>query len=277
MAPCRTSSCGAATKGMLCGRPPGWELPGITITSTTTPVRSTSCGVRIGFLSRRELDFFYRSFFYLPAANLFVIYDQVKARPSTSVHGPYLMHLRWHFPAAPLMSGRVARVVQGASRLTLDTLLPTKPSFATVDERHTPDGCDNSTTPCLPCDGTLDGLTRHCQPWGNDSGTYRLEVRPSGNPLATQFLTTLQAADRAAPAMGSSYLASSDGAMVGAQLSRAAGKTYIVLFNNGPGQTPTPITSVSLQAPPGPKLITLCGMVPGGCTRWARPQAEPSR
>ena len=199
----------------------------------------------------RLLDYFYRSFLYLRSANLFVLYDQVKADRSTNPRGPYLKHLRWHFPNVPTIRNETVRVDQGASRLYLDTLLPEHASLTAVDERHNPDGCDKRYTPCLPCDGTSDGLTTRCGPWDdyvNNSGTYRAEVRAPDNPLATRFLTIIQVGGRATPEMLTSRITSLDSTMVGARIVQPGGETNIVLFNNRPGQTPAPIRSTSYRS-----------------------------
>ena len=71
----------------------------------------------------RKLVHFYRSVLYLRAANLFVVYDQARATPSDNRDGPYAMHLRWHVPTRPVVSGATVRVDQGAARLYLTTLL----------------------------------------------------------------------------------------------------------------------------------------------------------
>ena len=211
---------------------------------------------------RRELASFYRSFVYLPSANLFLLFDQIKAASSTNRHGPYLKHLRWHFPNVPVVRGQTVRVNQGASRLVMDTLLPAKASITPVDERHNPDGCDKTETPCLPCDGTSDGLTTHCTPWGNDSGTYRVEVRAPGNPLAVRFLTVIQAGPKSAPPRAAARITDRDGRMIGARMLEPDGRTFVVLLNNGPGQTPTPLTSTSYTAPRTNAMYLLCGLPP---------------
>ncbi len=212
---------------------------------------------------QRELSYFYRSFVYLRSANLFILYDQVKAASSTNPHGQYVKHLRWHFPNVPRIKGHSVRVDHGTSRLLLDMLLPQNASLTPVDERHNPDGCDKGVTPCLPCDGTSDGLTSHCTPWGSNSGTYRVEVRAPGNPLSVPFLTVIQAGETSAPAMETLKLTTLDSKMVGARIVVPGGETSVVLFNNGPGQTPAPITSTT-YASPGPSKASymLCGLVP---------------
>jgi len=103
------------------------------------------------YLSRlqdlRRLDSFYRSFVYVPQGNLFVVYDQAKAKPSTSPRGSYLMHLRWHFPNTPSVQGRRVTVTQGKSSLVMDTLLPSNAALSVVDERNNPAHPERSRPP----------------------------------------------------------------------------------------------------------------------------------
>lgn len=54
----------------------------------------------------RRLDFFYRSLLYFRPGNVFVVFDQVRAKPSTNPAQPYEKHLRWHFPNIPTIEGR---------------------------------------------------------------------------------------------------------------------------------------------------------------------------
>ena len=71
----------------------------------------------------RKLEYFYRNFVYLRAANAFVVYDQVKAKTSGNPRGAYAKHIRWHVPAAPAIAAKTARMDQGQSRLFIDTVL----------------------------------------------------------------------------------------------------------------------------------------------------------
>jgi hypothetical protein len=195
--------------------------------------------------SYRKLDFFYRSFLYLRPANLFVVYDQVQAKTSTNPKGPYLKHMRWHFPNVPLgvvesgstISGRTVTVDQGVSRLYMDTLLPVDLSLTAVDDTDI---------------------------YGNPTGTWRIEVRDKNNPLLIPFLTVLQPGPTSMPKASTSNLSSQDGKMVGAKITQANDVTDIVLFNNSSGQVPAPITSTSyLFSGPSSAQHTLMGLEPG--------------
>jgi hypothetical protein len=198
----------------------------------------------------RELEYFYRNFVYLRAANVFVVYDQVKAKPSGNARGAYKKHLRWHTPATPVIGASVARLDYGQSRLFIDTVLPANASLAVVDELTNPD----------PCDGSVAG----CVPFGQaNAGTYRIEVSDPLNPLFVPFLTVLQPGAISSTAPIDTQLASLDGKMIGVQIAQAGGARSIVLFNNQAGQTPAPITSTSYNvAASAGTSRTLVGLVP---------------
>ena len=196
----------------------------------------------------RKLDFFYRSFLYFRRANLFVVYDRVKAKPSTNSQGAYAKHLRWHLPNRPTISGQVAMVQRGSSRLYLRTLLPAIATFKVVDESTNPD----------PCDGAPPGCTRY----GADSGTFRLEVRDPNNPLFIPFLTILEPTVLKTPSTVATSLNSNDGLMIGSLVVRT-GASYVFLFNGRAGQVPTPVASTSYAFNrTGASYHVLAGMVP---------------
>lgn len=200
----------------------------------------------------RPIEYFYRSFLYLRSANLFISYDQVKAKNSTNPLGQYHKHIRWHFPTQPAINGKRVQVSQGASRLYLDTLLPSSASITAIDESHNPDPCDGSVAGCTPYDN-----------WFNNSGTWRIEVKDSNNPLFIPFLTVIQVGDNSAPAMNTTLLNSLDSKMVGAQISQPNGQINIVFFNNQSGQVPTPLTNTSYNfSGPDTAIHTLMGVVP---------------
>src|SRR4029450_10739350 len=122
---------------------------------------------------------FYLLFLYLRAANVFVVYDQVAAKPSVNPLGPYKKHIRWHVPELPVVAGNKARLDHGVSRLFLHAVLPTNATLTVVDELANPD----------PCDGSVPG----CVPFGANAGTYRIEVRDPLHPLFIPFLTVMHA------------------------------------------------------------------------------------
>ncbi|HEV8657770.1 MAG TPA: hypothetical protein VGS96_04000, partial [Thermoanaerobaculia bacterium] len=92
----------------------------------------------------RKLDYFYRNFLYLRSSNVFVVYDQVKAFTSINPRGPYKKQMRWHVPETPAITGKMARVDHGQSRLFIDTVLPANATLTVVDEWNNPDPCDGS-------------------------------------------------------------------------------------------------------------------------------------
>jgi hypothetical protein len=197
----------------------------------------------------RKLDFFYRNFLYLRAANVFVVYDQVKAKPSENPKGAYRKHIRWHLPDSPTITGKMGRLDKGQSRLFIDTLLPANASLTVVDELANPDPCDGSDSGCVPFGGA-------------NAGTFRIEVRDPQNPPFIPFLTVLQPGSSASTAPNDAQVASFDGRMIGVGISQAGGAHHIVLFNNQAGQVPPPITSTSYSAPAGALSHTLLGVAP---------------
>ncbi len=203
--------------------------------------------------ANRKLEFFARSFLYLRAANVFVVFDQARNKVSTNPRGHYLKQLRWHFPNQPAVSGRVVTLDQGASRLYVDTVLPASVGIVVVDESQNPDK-------------QLIACGSEC-----DSNTWRVEVSDPANPLAATFLTVLQPGDRARSQPATFALTSHDAKMTGVQitqppetlLDRPPGRVHIVLFNNQPGQTPMPLTSTAYTfSGPTNATHTLLGFVP---------------
>ncbi len=199
----------------------------------------------------RKLEYFYRNFLYLRGANVFVVYDQVKAKISANPKGDYKKHVRWHFPEMPVITGKIAQVDHGQSRLFIDTLLPANATLSVVNEWTNPDPCDGSDPACVPFGQA-------------NAGTFRVEVRDPQNPLFIPFLTVLQPGSNASTAPTDTQVASLDGKMIGVVISQAGGARSIALFNNQQGQVPAPITSTSYTFP-GSGLVThtLMGMVPG--------------
>ncbi|MBL0174177.1 MAG: T9SS type A sorting domain-containing protein [Ignavibacteria bacterium] len=204
--------------------------------------------------NQRRLDFFYRAFVYLRQANLFVLYDQVKALPSSNPIGPYRKHLRWHFPVRPTVTGNTTLVEFGESRLHMAMLSPDNPLIKAVDEATNPDPCDGSVTPCTPYEMT--------------SGTWRIEVGDAANPLYIPFLTVLQPGTRTLAAPVTTRLMTSDANMIGARVVAADGLASIVLFNAAQTQLQTPISAASYSTPSASAAShMLCGMKPG--TKYA--------
>lgn len=201
----------------------------------------------------RKLEYFYRSFAYLRSAGLFVVFDQVKAKESTNPRGPYPKHIRWHLPNKPKVDGTTVTIEQGESRLKIDTLLPANAVLKRVDESNNPDPCDGTDEACVPYEA-----------WQSASGTWRIEVSDPDNALEVQFLTVLLPGAQSRPPMTSSLLTVRDSVMIGVQVAAPGERTSIALFNNGAGQVPEPIASVSYEiAGTDPATHLLCGMAPG--------------
>ncbi len=200
----------------------------------------------------RRLEHFYRSFLFLRAANLFVVYDDVLAKLSANVRGPYRKHLRWHTPANPIIVGKRAQLDYGQSRLFIDTVLPANATLTVVDELSNPDPCVASDIGCVPFGAA-------------NAGTYRIEVRDPLNPLSVRFLTVMQAGSNSSAAPTETQIASLDAKMTGVDITQNGGTRNIVLFNNQAGQTPAPITSTSYNVSGvGAISHTLLGLVPNG-------------
>ena len=193
----------------------------------------------------RKLDFFYRNFLYLRASNTFVVYDQVQAKQSSNSRGAYKKQIRWHLPERPTITGKVTRLDHGQSRLFIDTVLPANANLAVVDEWKNPDPCDGSIPSCVP--------------FGANAATFRIEVSDPQNPLFIPFLTVLQPGSNSSSATSNTQISSLDGKMIGVAISGQG----IVLFNNQPGQVPTPITSASYNFNGSDASHTLMGVVPG--------------
>ncbi|MEO7326752.1 MAG: hypothetical protein ABIW82_18170 [Dokdonella sp.] len=198
----------------------------------------------------RELEYFYRNFLYLRASNVFVVYDQVKAKASVNPLGAYKKHIRWHVPAAPAISGKTARVDQGSSRLFLDMVLPINANLASVDELTNPDPCDGSDPGCVPFGAA-------------NAGTFRIEVRDPANPQFVPFLAVLQPGASSSSAPIDTRLVSLDGNMIGVDILQAGGARSIVLFNDRTGQVPAPIVSTTFNVSgAGVLSYTLLGLAP---------------
>ena len=199
--------------------------------------------------NQRKLDYFYRGFVYLRHSNLFVLYDQVKAKPSSNPLGQYRKHLRWHFPVQPAVVANSVLVEKGDSRLHMAMLSPDNVAITSVDEMTNPDPCDGSVLPCTP--------------YGMDSGTWRIEVGDPNNPLAIPFLTVLQSGPRSLAAPVSMKITTNESNMTGAQITTSDGKSSIVLFNSQEAQLQTPVSSASYSTTsPAQSAHTLCGMKP---------------
>jgi hypothetical protein len=212
-----------------------------------------------------ELSDYNRSFMFVPGSSLFVILDQLKVRSSANRHGPYLKHLRWHFPKAPVVSGSSVHVLNGSSGLWMDAVAPSPPQLTAVNETSNPDGCDNGFSPCLPCDGKSDGLTTKCTPWGDDNAyTYRVEERYPGNPLAQRFVTVFQSGAKSSANPATLGVTSADGKLTGTRIVQPGGAITFVLFNAGAGQTPAPISQTSFTGAATTARYLLAGMAPGG-------------
>lgn len=202
----------------------------------------------------RSLERFYRTFAYIRPANIFVVFDQTKARPSAHPRGEYRRHMRWHFPNRPTVVGSTLTMEQGASRMNMTFLLPDSVAIATVDESANPD----------PCDGTDPG----CAPYGFNSGTWRVEVRDATSALATSYLTVLQPTDRADPTMTALNITAMGGMMIGTKIAAPGKGIYVMMFNNGSGGTQAPIAATQYTTTDALRALhTLGGMKP--MTRYA--------
>ncbi len=199
-------------------------------------------------LGNRRLDYFYRSFFYQRYANIFVVFDQVKAKPSANPLGPYPKHMRWHFPVKPVVNQNTVLVEKGDSRLHMISLIPT--TLRAVDETTNPDPCEDATSPCTP--------------WNENSGTWRLEVSDASNPDSQQFLLVMQASSKDQAAPTATVVNTTSNTMIGVLVTTASNDRTVILFNNQEAQLPSPIMQCSYDIPSAATAAhTLCGMEPG--------------
>ncbi|MGZ8869294.1 MAG: hypothetical protein ACXW2P_13210, partial [Thermoanaerobaculia bacterium] len=199
----------------------------------------------------RRLDHFYRNFLYLRDSDIFVVYDQVRAKTSDNPRGAYRKHLRWHLPEEPVIAGDTAQMDHGDSRLFIKTVLPPSANLQVVDVWTNPDPCEPSDAGCVPHGSA-------------NSGTFRLEVRHPTNPLTVPFLTVLQPGSNTSTAPVTSQLTTLDGKMLGVSITQTGGVRSIALFNNQSGQVPAPVTSTSYAVTgSGSVSHTLMGMAPG--------------
>lgn len=195
----------------------------------------------------RKLRHFYRSFVYLPAANVFVVFDQVKADNSTNPAGQYIKELRWHTPATPTLSnGNQVMATYRQSKLRLHTLLPQNVNIALIDESNNPDN------------------TTYYGGANADSPTWRIAVKHNdSNILEHPFLTVFSAGNLELPNMNTDNIASNDNKMTGAAITLSDSSRFVVLFNQQSGQTPPPINTTTYNyAASGQTIHTLCGMQP---------------
>lgn len=197
----------------------------------------------------RQLDYFYRNFLYVRASNVFVVFDQVKAKTSAEPEGPYRKHIRWHVPANPVITGKSARIDHGQSRLFINAVLPSNATVTEVDEWfNNPDPCEVGEAGCVP-----NGQLR--------TPTFRIEIRSATNPLTINFLTVLQPGSNTSTAPTTTSITATN--MSGVDITQAGSVRTIALFNNRTGQVPAPITSTSYNfSSATPVSHTLMGLVP---------------
>ncbi|MEP7234711.1 MAG: T9SS type A sorting domain-containing protein, partial [Ignavibacteriota bacterium] len=203
----------------------------------------------------RRLVYFYRSFSYIRPANIFVVFDQTKALASSNPQGEYRRHIRWHFPNIPIVTGNSLSMQQHDSRVNMSFLLPDNARIKPVSELENPD----------PCVDIMAGCTRYGDGGtGFNSGTWRVEVSDPAASRTTPFLTVIQPTFITEPGMTTTKVSSAGESMIGALVSQPKKGSYLILFNNGAGQTPTPITSVSFDVSnPANVVCILSGMKPG--------------
>lgn len=221
-------------------------------TDLFTYVRSclTSAYYRKGEVAdtvNRTLDYFYRSFLYLREVDVFLSYDNFKAKNSTHANGQYIKHLRWHFLENPTISGNHITATMDNSKLHVHTVLPANVSINKIDESNNPDNTFGS--------------------WMNyafNTFTWRAEVVQTGNPLKQDILTVLQPSTLLGAEMVTNGVQSISGNMEGTSI-LLNGKAEWVLFNKSTHKYLQPVTATSYPfAGPQTAWHTLCGMVPNG-------------
>lgn len=223
-------------------------------TSRYSYIRSDLSSAYIGSADTTDtappaLEYFNRALVFLRDPNLFVVYDQTKARASNNPRGAYRKHMRWHFPNRPTVNGSTLSMLQGESQLNMLFVLPEQAVITTVDETNNPDPCAS---------GQPD-----CEPYGFNSGTWRAEVSDGSGSLTTPFLTVLQPLAQQQAVVTATRIATADGKMTGAVIGDNGG--YVVMFNNGVGPNPAPVEMTAyVIADATMKRHVLVGMRPGG-------------
>lgn len=192
----------------------------------------------------RTLEKFYRTIAYHNSGDFMVVFDQLKAKNSTHVRGQYEKHLRWHFPTQPSINGNTAFAQNGNSKVYVTTLLPQQP---TISSAYLNPNSDNRF-------GSIQNAAFNCPNW-------RIEVRVPNNPLECEYLTVLMPGNVSMAQPFTQNISSADNSMKGAMIIKGE-KTYIVMFNSGVGQTPTPIETVQYYAGEGASSHVLGGMIP---------------
>ncbi|HYE58377.1 MAG TPA: putative Ig domain-containing protein, partial [Rhodothermales bacterium] len=202
---------------------------------------------------KRTVQGFNRAVVYLRAAGTFVVFDRVKIRASTHPNGPYDYQLRWNLAGVPTVQGNLVSITHGASAMTIQTVLPATATTTTVHLLNNPDNT-----------------------WGPDANylfkadLYRAEVRDPTRPLGTTFLTAIQAGPSGMAPMNATPLASQDSSLLGAFLD-VTGSPQVVMFNNGPGVAPAPVTFANYPlAGPLTATHTLLGVQPGAAYKVTR-------
>lgn len=199
--------------------------------------------------TNRKLEQFSRALVYLRDANIFIISDKIKAKNSTHANGQYKKAIRWHFPVQPQIDGTTLSVINGDSKLFIQTITTNSPTINTYSLQSNPDN-----------------------KWGSSydymfkSNVWRAEINDSQNPLEMPMLTIMSVGNTAISKPIVQSILSSGNTMSGSRIYSAGGASVnVVLFNNGGGLVPTPISTV--QYPNDTSKYanhTLCGMIPGG-------------
>ena len=198
-------------------------------------------------MPNKKMNYFYRDFIYLRGSNLFLTYDQISAKNSTNIKGQYRKHIRWHFLGTSTVTGNQVKITQKNTDLHIHTLVPASPTISIIDESNNPDNTFGS------------GYNYYF-----NSVTSRAEVSYAANPLVQDYLTVLQPNVKNATAPTSSYLASNDAKMKGANIVASNGKREIVFFNadvSSALQSPILTTSYNFSANQATHH-TIVGVVP---------------
>lgn len=194
----------------------------------------------------RKLEKFSRALLYLRDANIYVINDKIVAKNSSNAKGQYKKALRWHFPVQPQVDGNTLSVVNGDSKLFLQSITENSPEINTYSLANNPDN-----------------------KWGSSydymfkSNVWRAEVKDVNNALNMPVLTVIQVGNSTISKPNSVALSSVNNTMAGSRIYSGGNAVNVVLFNNGTGLVPNPITTVQYQNDTSKYANhTLCGMVP---------------
>ena len=196
--------------------------------------------------ANRKLNYFLRTFLYIRASNIVVVYDQVSVKnPDTGA--PFNRHIRWHFAnnaPKPVITANKIKAITGQSSLHIHTVLPQNPSIALVDQRNNPDAGNFGAN------------------YYFNTNTWRAEVAGDLTQSETTFLSVLQPGASNQTEMATTSMLSLDGKMDGVAI-KTGSRYDVVFFSKQSADSPAPIETVHVPiSGDGFIVFTISGMEP---------------